>query len=79
MKLRAVITNFHVELAPQGLDWVAMQILARLTFTGSKVSNSTVSISLSTLGTDFFATKIFNEWITKALYTVDMVRKVGLS
>ena len=45
-----------------------VQLLDRLTFPGS-IANSrpTVSVRVSALGTDFFATKNFNKWITEAL------------
>ena len=51
---------------PKGPDWSAVQILDRLQFTGSDAGR-TVSVSFSTLGTDSFATKNFNEWTTKPL------------
>jgi hypothetical protein len=66
MKLTAVIIDCHAEPAPQRPYWAVVQIIDRLTITGSTAS-STVSVSLSTLGTDFFATKNISEWITKVL------------
>ena len=42
MKLRAVIISCYVELAPQGPDWAAVQILDILTFTGSDADRLTV-------------------------------------
>ena len=67
VKLRAFIINCHLELVQQGPDWAMVQILDRLTFTWSDAGR-TVSVSdVSTLGTDFFVTKNFNEWTTNPL------------
>jgi hypothetical protein len=66
LKLRAVIINCNVELVLQRPNWATVQILDRITFTGF-IASSTVGVSLLAFGTDLFATKNFNEWITEAL------------
>jgi hypothetical protein len=60
------VSKCHVGLALRRQDWAAVQTYDWLTFTGS-IARSTDSVSLSTLGTDFFTTEKFSEWITETL------------